>query len=826
MPRDVWGTYLLGAPVVAADAPTMSLRNARTRVGLTALACLVAGACPTWVLVHDRGQTGSLRAISAIAVVAAVAVYAGAYRARGRVRLAWAMLATALVMMSVLEIMHSFPGLRTAPATQLTNWLAVGLAASAAIAMPGATRTIRGWLLLILDGWLVGGSVFVILSTWSQFTGHGLSELVDHLPSLTQVPEFLWLPFTSDPAQVLIPGPTTTGAGPSVAWLLFDLVLACIVFGLTRQVPRARRTSSLALSFGAAALAGSDLFRSFMYNPSADSIQGGYLVCLFLVAGFTGVAPWLGVHDPYAGTPTEWVARAGQRAVRVPYVVAFIAIMIGFVGLARPAFLDRTLLFTMMALMISMAISQVILAAVNSRLYQRVSTQADDFRIQATRDSLTGLPNRRDFTGRVQHVLEQGESGRVAVLFIDLDGFKDVNDSLGHAVGDELLKQTSQRLSIEVRDQDVVARFGGDEFVALLVDCGTEQALTIAERLRESLAVPYLLNEREVVVSASIGLARPGHTDDADSTLRNADLALYSAKVAGRDRVAVYEPDMHVSALRRLDTAARLRRALLDKTLSLAYQPVANLETGHLRGMEALLRFTGTDLEGFDVAEVIVIAEESGLVVQLGRWVIDMAIAQLGEWIRMGCILRVAVNASARQLENGDLCDDIQAALDRHGVPADLVVLEITEHQLVRDLESSVRELSRLRSMGVRIILDDFGTGYSSLSYLPRLPLDGLKIDKDLVRRIGGERDTVPAVLILGRDLGLTVVAEGIETVQQLVLLRAAGCELGQGYLLGRPMTSDAATRFVLAGNVPAVLALIAATDPIHPAQTLLWADS
>ena len=321
----------------------------------------------------------------------------------------------------------------------------------------------------------------------------------------------------------------------------------------------------------------------------------------------------------------------------------------------------------------------------------------------------------------------------MAVLFVDLDGFKDVNDSFGHAVGDDLLVEAAARLSTDVRERDVVARFGGDEFVALLTDCSDEVAADVAERLRASLSRPYLVAGREVVVSASIGLARPSVGDDAESALRNADLALYRAKSGGRDRVAVYEPEMHASVLRRLDGAARLRKALADDRLLVAYQPIVDLRTGAVYGMETLLRFDGADLPGWSVAEVVTAAEESGLIVPIGRWVLDAALAQLGQWTRAGHTMRVAVNVSARQLETGTLAAEVQASLEHYAVPPELLCLEITEHQLVRSLEDSTRELGRLRQLGVRISLDDFGTGYSSLSYLPRLPLDGLKVDRELV---------------------------------------------------------------------------------------------
>jgi EAL domain-containing protein (putative c-di-GMP-specific phosphodiesterase class I) len=259
---------------------------------------------------------------------------------------------------------------------------------------------------------------------------------------------------------------------------------------------------------------------------------------------------------------------------------------------------------------------------------------------------------------------------------------------------------------------------------------------------------------------------------------------------------------MHSNVLRRLDMAARLRSALAHDQLSLAYQPIVDLRTGTVYAMEALLRFGDSDLAGWDVAEVIEAAEESGLVIPVGGWVLDAAVSTLAGWIRDGHDIRMSVNVSARQVEAELFARQVNNALLCHGVPASALVLEITEHQLVRDVEASHTELARLRSLGVRISLDDFGTGYSSLAYLPRLPLDGLKIDRSLVSRVGGARDTVPSVLRLGRDLALSVVAEGVETVEQLVLLRSAGCTLGQGYLFSPALPLEEATALVARGRV------------------------
>jgi diguanylate cyclase (GGDEF)-like protein len=548
------------------------------------------------------------------------------------------------------------------------------------------------------------------------------------------------------------------------------------------------------LSLTIALISNGDIYRAFFPQSGWGTTTlamflGSWSAALVLAA----LAPWVS-RSPFAHMQNRG---EGLRPVRLSFIIACGAIAAAVLtwSLGRPP--DALLAFVVVTLLLSVVTGQVVLGFENRHLVEQVSRQADLFRDRATRDVLTGLPNRDEFTGRVELALRGEQYRHVAVLFVDLDGFKDVNDSFGHAIGDELLVEAATRLSRVVRHRDVVARFGGDEFVALIDDCTDETALEVAERLRDSLSRPYQLAGRDIVVSASIGLARPGADDDAESTLRNADLALYRAKANGRDRVAVYKPEMHSTAVRRLDGAARLRQALNRERLHLAYQPIVELDSGRINGMEALLRFDGSDLPGWSVADAIAAAEESGLIVAIGRWVLDAGVRQLGAWLDSGYETRLSINVSARQLETGELADQVRETLERYGVPASTLTLEITEHQLVRDLEHSTRELTALRGLGVRIALDDFGTGYSSLAYLPRLPLDSLKIDRDLVSRVGGPRDIVPAVLRLGRDLALSVVAEGIETVEQLALLQDAGCPLGQGYLFAKPLDPSAATRVI-----------------------------
>jgi diguanylate cyclase (GGDEF)-like protein len=741
-----------------------TVRASALRVVAVLGVALVVAAVPSVAQSRFGAQGWPFLFLGAVSVAGAISMAVAGSRLRGRARWAWWLLALASTCAAYLHAM--IPWDVRPPGELAVRVVAVVLAALALATFPGTGRSTRGWLLLALDGWLVGGSLFIVIWVFAV-PGAQLAETPDGLL-----------------------------AGSS--WVLLDLALASVVIALTRRVRPGERAGGVLLSVTAILMCNGDLYRTmFSSDGWGDTGKAAFLGCWTMAAVIAGITPWLS-PSPFAHVATL----EDRRPVRSPYIAASAAIGVAVIAwtLGRPA--DPLLAAVVITLLASVVVSQAVLGAENARLMDQVSSQADLFRDRAARDLLTGLPNRGEFTGRVERALIGPASGAVAVLFVDLDGFKDVNDSFGHAVGDDLLVEAAGRLSREVRERDVVARFGGDEFVAMLTGCTDEMALEVAERLRQELSRPYQVAGREVVVSASIGLSRPGSAEDAESALRNADLALYRAKSSGRDRVAVYEPQMHEHVLRRLDGAARLRRALAEDRLRVAYQPIVDLRTGAIHGMEALLRFDSQDLPGWSVADAVEAAEESGLIVPVGQWVLDAAVRQSAEWLGSGHEMRVAVNVSARQLEAGGLVEGVEAALARHGLPASLLSLEITEHQLVRDLDQSTRELGLLRQLGVRIALDDFGTGYSSLSYLPRLPLDGLKIDRRLVTRVGGARDTVPAVLRLGRDLGLTVVAEGVEHLDQLHHLRAAGCVLGQGYLFSAPLPPEDAMIMVRAGRM------------------------
>jgi diguanylate cyclase (GGDEF)-like protein/PAS domain S-box-containing protein len=423
----------------------------------------------------------------------------------------------------------------------------------------------------------------------------------------------------------------------------------------------------------------------------------------------------------------------------------------------------------------------------------------EQLRHDALHDALTGLPNRLLFMERLGHAIlrsKRRESFLFAVLFLDLDRFKVVNDSLGHHVGDELLRLVAQRLLQCLRTEDTVARFGGDEFAILLEDIGgISDATRVAERIQAELAAPVNLSGFDVFTSASIGIALSSSSyERPEYLLRNADMAMYRAKAAGQARFEVFDRAMHASALSRLQLETDLRHALEREEFMLHYQPIVSLQTGRIAGVEALIRWAHPDRGWMAPDEFIPVAEETGLILPIGRWVLTESCRQLREWqrrFREDAPASVGVNLSAKQFSQGDLVEQIGRALEQSGLAPGALRLEITESAVMESADSAVGLMGRLKALGVGISMDDFGTGYSSLSYLHRFPLDALKIDRSFVARINdGEQGNqmVHTILTLARSLGVSAVAEGIETPEQLETLRRLECDLAQGFHFARPM--------------------------------------
>ena len=428
-------------------------------------------------------------------------------------------------------------------------------------------------------------------------------------------------------------------------------------------------------------------------------------------------------------------------------------------------------------------------------------------------DSLTGLPNRLSFVDSLRDALRRGiaSGSPVGILFLDLDHFKLINDSIGHHAGDELLQAVAPRLRAHLRPGDIVARFGGDEF-GILVDRLTDEdeALAIADRVADAFSEPYPMGGADHFVTASIGIAvaRPTGREpvDAELLIRDADAAMYRAKERGRGRCEVFDAEMRARAVRRLETERELRHALDRDELELHYQPVVALGSGEIVGLEALVRWNHPERGLLDPGEFVPIAEDSGLIEPIGRWVQETACRQALGWHDLRPDQRpldVAVNLSARQVAHRDLADSVREILARTGLDPVNLRLEVTESVLVEESASATATLEALSEIGVRLVLDDFGTGYSSLAYLNRFPFDALKIDRSFVDGLGVEQERtaiVEAVIGMARALSLDAIAEGVENEAQLSELRRLGCDYAQGHLFSRPLapqkvTSPAAAR-------------------------------
>jgi diguanylate cyclase (GGDEF)-like protein len=423
---------------------------------------------------------------------------------------------------------------------------------------------------------------------------------------------------------------------------------------------------------------------------------------------------------------------------------------------------------------------------------------------EAFHDSLTGLPNRALFLDRLQHALDVAARREtdLCVLFVDLDRFKAVNDSIGHAAGDELLRAAAARLSECTRAADTAARFGGDEFAVLLEDDGRGvQPDAVADRIIAAMRRSFDVEGKEVFIGATVGIA---HAHDAslgpDELLRNADLAMYRAKKAGGNRAATYETAMRTALLARIELEADLRHALERDELRLVYQPVVELESGRTVGVEALARWAHPTRGLIPPLTFIPVAEEIGMIGAIGRWVLREACRQLAVWRRLSPGLVLNVNLSAVQLRDDRLAAYVEQALRAHGLPGEALTLEITESMLLSGDEDTAARLRRLKALGLSIAVDDFGTGYSSLSYLKQFPVDALKIDKsfvDTVARSTADSTLARTIVELGRGMRLETIAEGIETVEQLERLRMLDCELGQGYHFSVPLGGDELTAYL-----------------------------
>ena len=441
-----------------------------------------------------------------------------------------------------------------------------------------------------------------------------------------------------------------------------------------------------------------------------------------------------------------------------------------------------------------------------ARALRLVDERTGQLRFQALHDALTGLPNRPLILDRTEQMLARSRrTGEpVATMFLDLDDFKEINDTLGHGAGDELLQGVAERLTATVRGADSVGRLGGDEFVILIEGTGlASNPELVAERVLDVLREPFRLGPHDstFVVTASIGIAR-GLRANAEDLLRDADVALYQAKASGRNCFVLFEEHMHQTVATRLELEMDLREAIGTGQFFLVFQPTFAIDNGATTGLEALIRWEHPTRGVIDASEFVPVLEDTGLIVPVGRWVIEQACRNGAEWNRDGLPVVVSVNISARQLENESLRPDIASALHGSGLEPGHLIIEVTESTLMRDVPGTVRRLNALKELGVRIAIDDFGTGYLSLSYLRQFPVDIVKIDRSFVASLttSGEAGAIVHTLVqLGKSLGLETLAEGIEESGQLAHLRDEECETGQGFFYSKPLS---------ASDVPAFLGL------------------
>ncbi len=446
-----------------------------------------------------------------------------------------------------------------------------------------------------------------------------------------------------------------------------------------------------------------------------------------------------------------------------------------------------------------------VLSTSRRRAWNLVGEKTGELAYRALHDPLTDLPNRVLVLDRAEQILARARRLDVSVtaLFVDIDGFKQINDRYGHHAGDEVLRQVGARLKTILRDNDTVGRLGGDEFVMLIDSIGLNASPElVAERILDVLRQPIELPEPATgttIVTASIGIAT-GLPATAEDLMQDADLALYKAKASGKDGFALFESEMQAVADKRMRLEVDLADAWEKREFFLVYQPMLDLESERVVGVEALLRWRHP-VSGVIAPDLFIpLAEENRLIVPIGRWVLDQACAQGAAWRAMGHDLTIAVNVSARQLERAEFAEEVRAALRDSGLPAAALTLEITETVLMRRPETTAALLAELKQLGVRIAVDDFGTGYSSLAYLRQFPVDSLKIDRTFITGIAdsSEAHALTHTLIqLGKALGLQTLAEGVEERSQVRALQLEGCDLAQGFLFARPLAPDALERFL-----------------------------
>ena len=770
-------------------------RRLRRAIGIVGLMILPVGAL--WVLVGITLGDRSAVAAAVIAVTFAAWLLLEHRTSKDRSASSLATRTAVAADLAIIGAVTAEPVIGVA--------MTVAAIIPAVLALVHVSRRVVGWLMLL--GALTGtyAAVAAAFLPWASRFPSPLDLL---LPTSALVfayvvfHVFLW-GASSQMTETATELSAAMDLSREVAQTLDPKLVARII---ARHIAIAAEVSDCTLSTWDRTL---DRVVTFAYYPPD---QGGLIEPSYDLAEFPatrrvlmeGEPCYVDIADP-ASDPREvsYIQAVGQKSmVILPLVVR--GESIGILELTSTqsfAFSDRSIQLA------QLLAREAAAALENARLY-------DELHDQAFRDSLTGLANRRLFLERSSHVLDRlrGRSPRrVAVLFLDLDNFKLLNDRFGHTSGDEVLQAIGERLRVAIRPGDTAARLGGDEFAILLEDVeGPEEALVVAERLVESISVPVALGWGAPRVGTSIGVALSGTAgDSAEDLLRNADIAMYAAKAAGRGRVQLFQPELLERAAAKSDLDARLRGAAERGELRLEYQPIVELGTWprHVVGLEALVRWDPAGRPTQMPADFIALAEETGEIMPIGRWVIHEACRQASLWQRAHRRpdLRVNVNLSARQFTDPGLAGVVAAALAQNDLAAGCLTLEITESTLMAHTKDTAERVRDLRDMGVRISIDDFGTGYSSLGYLQAFELDELKIDRSFVSptdAVGNPRVISRAIVELAKALGLEIVVEGVESQNQARWFSSLGCQYAQGFYFAEPLTPVQADEF-LAGRRP-----------------------